>query len=197
MPSRCFLALTLAPEVLDALDAVRGAFVEAAPSWRDEKWVLPELQHVTVKFIGALPDDAVPELVAELATAIEGVGCVSLRPADVRAVPGLRRATMLWAMLEGDLARVSRLHDRADALLASRFEVAADERAFRPHVTLVRARRPRAVPGEALAAAQSALAASSKRAVGFPSVPRLTLFASTLGRHGPRYESIGEIPLLG
>jgi 2'-5' RNA ligase len=197
MPARCFLALDLPAAARTTLADTRAALLDRAPAWEGEKWVAAELLHVTVKFIGALDDAAVPDLLAGLETALDANEAFELTLAGVRAVPSARRATMLWATLDGDTSACGALHARADLLLSERFGVEADRRAFSPHVTLVRSRATRRVPAGALAAAEAVLSAAGKDPDGFVSVRALTLYASTLGPAGPTYETLGEVPLGG
>jgi len=195
MPARCFLALTPDAETLAPLRAAQAAFVDGAPSWSGEKWVRSELQHVTVRFIGPVPDADCDALLGDLTDALAGSGPVRLWPAGVRAVPSPRRATMLWATMEGDLDEAETIHSLVDDVLSRRLGLAPETRPFTPHLTLVRARSPRPVPEAALDAARATLAFAGKERVAFASVPSLTLFASTLGRAGPVYEIVGEVPL--
>jgi 2'-5' RNA ligase len=102
---------------------------------------------------------------------------------------------MLWARLAGDTERCELLASGFEGVLEEVVGIARDARAFRPHVTLARARRPRGVPAAALEAASAVLsdpATASGRAM---SVVSATLFASTLGPAGPTYTTLGEIPL--
>ncbi len=79
---------------------------------------------------------------------------------------------------------------------AAAFGVSPENRPFVPHVTLVRARRPRALDPIALDAAS----ASARSALGqkrVMSVVQATLYKSTLTRAGAVYESLAEIPIGG
>jgi RNA 2',3'-cyclic 3'-phosphodiesterase len=194
MPGRCFLAFDLPDPALDLLARVREAFVADAPAWKGERWVRRELQHITVKFIGALDDASLPEAKEELGRIAAGFEPFELRLDGVRAVPSARRASMLWAELGGDVEASTELAGHIDATLAERFDVEAAGKPHRPHVTLVRARRPRRAPQEALQAGSAMLEAGKEeeRAV---SVPSVTLYASTLSQHGPTYEVLAGFRL--
>jgi RNA 2',3'-cyclic 3'-phosphodiesterase len=204
VPARCFLAIDLPAPAQALLGRVGESFVESAPSWARDKWVHPALMHVTVRFVGALPDPAVPRLTDALAAELSSASPFSLRLAGVRAVPAPRRASMLWAGLDGDVDASREVHACVERVLCGRFGVEPDHRAYSPHVTLVRARAPRRAPLGALTAATDLLSAASfapegpgKDPDGFLSVRSITLYASTLGRGGPQYERLGEVPLGG
>ncbi len=65
----------------------------------------------------------------------------------------------------------------------------------RPHITLVRSRRPRRVSTEALEAGDKIIRRAPVEC--FLSVERFTLYSSTLTPTGPVYEKIASVPLKG
>jgi 2'-5' RNA ligase len=196
VPGRCFLAVDLPhPSVLLLRDA-QTAIARAAPEWGTEKWVRPELLHVTVKFIGPLPDATVDEALAALAAVCAPLCQPALELAYAHAVPSARRASMVWATLKDTAGTCETAAATVDAELARGFGVAPDVRAFRPHITLVRARSPRSVPSDAIAAADACLAAG-REMDRIVSVPSFTLYSSTLGPHGPAYALLGRVPVGG
>lgn len=197
MPARCFLAIDLPAATQALLGRAGESFAESAPPWGRDRWVRPGLMHVTVRFVGALPDPAVPELLEALAAELSGAHPFSLRLAGVRGVPAARHASMLWVGLDGDVDASRELHARVEHVLTSLFGVEPDLRGYSPHVTLVRARSPRRAPLDALDAAAKVLEGPGKDPDGFLSVRSTTLYASTLGRGGPHYERLGEVPLGG
>jgi len=197
MPARCFIAIDLQPATIDRLARTGAAFRSGAPAWEGEKWVDPALLHVTVRFIGALPDSAVGDLLGELTTALSGMQAFTLRLAGVRAVPAHGRASMLWAGLDGDVEAGRELHATIERVLEDRFGVGPEKRGYSPHITIVRARAPRPAPRDALVAASAVLTGSGKDPDGFVSVPSITLYASTLGTAGPVYSPLGRVALGG
>jgi 2'-5' RNA ligase len=97
MPARCFLAIDLEPPAVALLSNARDALLEAAPDWAGEKWVRPELLHVTLVFIGALQHTQVPDAMADVQRVCAGHTAHELALARVRAKPSSGRASMLWA----------------------------------------------------------------------------------------------------
>jgi 2'-5' RNA ligase len=193
VPPRYFLALTLPEVSVSALVDAQETFVACAPAWAGEKWVAAPLLHVTVAFLGPLDDRALEAGVARLSQAAASVPAFELRPSAVVAVPSPRRATMLWATFEDPADHLTALRDG----LLTAFPTADVDlrRPLRPHVTLVRARSPRRVSPDALAAASAPVAGSGKTAVGIVSVRSVTLFSSTLRPAGPEYRAIATAPL--
>lgn len=197
MPTRTFVALDL-PDASRALLADACTELrEVAPAWAGEKWVAPELLHVTIKFIGVLPD---PSLARVLEALLEECGRhapLSLELADIRAVPSYGRASMLWAGLGGDIERCELLASGLEGVLEVALGLEPDSRRFRPHVTLARARRSRPVSAAALDAASACLRDDARADGRAMSVPSVTLFASTLQPAGPTYRRLGRLPLSG
>jgi 2'-5' RNA ligase len=143
------------------------------------RWTREEAWHVTLRFLGAVAPDAV----AGVATALEEVG--SLAPVVAELGPATRRLgrsvlVLPVAGLEGVAAAV-------DEALAG-VGVAPEDRPFRGHLTVARARGRASVPRELAGAPLAA------RWV----VDEVALVESTLqGARGSRYTVLERVPLEG
>ena len=107
--------------------------------------VPPGNWHVTLRFLGKVDDPTLERFVAALDSAELGdpfrVGLGSLG-----AFPGSRNATVLWVSLTGDLESLEALAATVeDCVVDAGLE--AEERPFRPHLTLSRIRPPQDVTG--------------------------------------------------
>lgn len=196
MPPRCFVAVELPTEARDLLAAARVAFLDVAPDWAGEKWVRPELLHLTLKFIGPLADPVAPDALNALAAVGGRHAPFDLTVAGIRATPSPGRASMLWATFGGDLVACAGLASEIDATFEHDFGIPGGDHRFKAHVTLVRARERRRAPADALATAQARIEAG-KGADSSVSVRSVTLISSTLGPRGPVYEALGSRPLIG
>jgi RNA 2',3'-cyclic 3'-phosphodiesterase len=87
--------------------------------------------HVTLVFLGEVPDDRLPDVDAALRTS------VGTEPLRLRIAGGGRFGTILWAGLSGDVDRLTELGETARRELA-RARLPFDARPFRPHLTLAR-----------------------------------------------------------
>lgn len=193
MPGRCFLAIPLLEPAVGALVAARTAFLDASPAWAGEKWVRSELLHVTVAYFGDVSDARLAPLLAGLEGLAAKTPPFALSFTGARAVPSRRRASMVWASLDGDTDAISAVRD--GALEAA--GCAPDPRRFIPHITLTRARRTKRVHHPALDAASDILSEAGKTPVGTVSVLSLTVFSSTLDSAGPSYRVLARIALSG
>jgi len=184
---RAFLGIDLDPEVRGDLASLSEAVRHAAPGWSGEKWVPPDNLHLTLRFLGQIDRNMAEDLVARLSVEVragESFVLPCLVPAE--PVPGPRRARMLWTRYEDPEGRCAALAATVDDVLAE-FGIGPEERPFVPHVTLVRARRPRPFTCPAEVWATTTCSSMSVRCV--------TLFSSVLSRSGPHYDRIAHIPL--
>ena len=193
MGLRAFVAIDLTDENRELLDRAKDALLDVDPAWTGEKWVSSADRHVTVAFL----PDVDPSEVDGIVSALHEVCCphdpFGLTLSGVRAVPRPARARMLWADLTDE--------ERVSPGLASAVRAAVRDhldprpgKPFRPHATLVRARKTRPIREDALAAAAHVFATAGDVSLQVP-VPALALYSSTLTRTGPVYESLANIPL--
>lgn len=186
---RCFVAIELSEAIRDALGDVVRLIRSEAPSWTDAKWVRPEHLHITLKFLGELDESAARSLAAELRDSLTSMKPFDLDYAGVTAVPSARRARMLWAEFEDRSGACGSLASTVEGA-ALRYGVPLEERTFRPHVTLCRARRPAPVAAEVLGDA-NALVRTVPTSM---SVVRATVLSSRLTPHGPIYSELADLP---
>lgn len=187
---RLFAAIDLDAASRQTLADATAAFLDHAPEWAPEKWVQPANLHVTLMFLGDVPQAAVTRATTALAVAAGSATGFDLELRGVQAIPSPRRASMLWATLLDPSGRCDALARAVGESLRGLGDAQA-AKAFSSHVTLVRARRPKPVTCEALAAAESALAGTPRSM----SVSRATLYESTLTRFGPVYRAVSVAPL--
>jgi 2'-5' RNA ligase len=138
---RAFVALDL-----DAMSVRRVARVadrlrmgSGAPS---AAWTPTAKMHVTLRFIGHLPADAVAPLGREVGALV--VGKKAPVPGNFRlgAFPSVEHSRVVVAELEDPHGDLSKLAGRVDKIATKHAGPAAEDRAFRPHVTLARLKRP-------------------------------------------------------
>jgi 2'-5' RNA ligase len=193
MPDRVFVAIDLDERTRASLAAATAAVLRADPSWAGEKPVAPLLLHVTIAFVGPVPDAALDALIGRLRRATGTVDPFELTADGVRAMPSASRANMVWATFADPGARAGRLA----TTIADAAGLPDAPHPFRPHVTLIRARRPRGIAPAAIAAAEHALSETGKEADRIVSVRSATVYSSTLGASGPTYAALATVYLEG
>jgi len=191
VPARVFVAIELPRETRQVISGAVETFLTLEPSWRGEKAVAPDLLHVTLAFLGTVPEASLAPLLERLPGALGPIAPFDLTLSGARAVPSRGHASMLWATLSG-------AEDDA-AMLASSIRreagVPLDGRPFRAHVTLARSRRPRPIRAGAVEACSLILSAAGKAPDRTVSVHSATVFSSTLGAAGPTYDRLAVLML--
>lgn len=185
---RLFIAINLPPTVRRAIVDATAAMRQAAPRL---SWVTEERLHLTIEFLGDQRDGAVRELEAALAGRVAGHAPITLELRGLGAFPNLRAPRIVWLGVEPDPKLELLQHDLARACEELGYE--RDARAFRPHITLGRARTPlRAQAARALAAAARAVTWSAT-----VEARSVDIMESRLLPSGARYSIVSAIPLGG
>ena len=127
---RLFTALDLAPGVVANLERL---LAQLRPTTRIQ-WSPPANLHVTTKFIGEWPDERLAELKTVLG-ALPARPAIPVRIHHLGFFPNPHAPRVFWCGIEAPgLAELAAETDRATAALG----VAAETRAFSPHLTLAR-----------------------------------------------------------
>ena len=147
------------------------------------QWIPAEKMHITIKFIGEWPE----EKLGELKSALAGVTSPVLVNVAIRRLgwlPNPRSARTLYAGVEAGepLAALAAAAERA----AGGIGIPAEDRIFRPHVTLARTRKR--VP---LGPLKQALAEIELSAIGSFRASSFALYSSADGK----YTKLQEFPL--
>ena len=177
---RCFVAVELPSHMREEIGRLQSGIATDGL-----RLVKPELVHVTIKFLGDVPQEKVGQVA-------EALGKVKAAPFPVRvkgmgAFPG-RAVRVVWLGLEGNFQE---LYQKVEQAL-SPLGFAPEARGFSPHVTLGRVARPGAEMNRQLGAR---IANFSSSDLGSFTVDRFYLKKSTLTRGGPIYEDLAGFPL--
>jgi 2'-5' RNA ligase len=189
MPLRLFVALTPPGSVRRRVESVAAEIRRLAGRAADEvKWVGGENLHLTLQFLGNVPEDRVPALAAALGEAARASRPLHLEVRGAGGFPNARRPRVIWAGLEGDLGPLAELVRDLGLRLAP-LGFPPEDRPWSPHLTLGRARGGGA-PGLA-----GALSAVREAQGGSWRAGEIVLFLSRLTPDGPRYEPLHRAPL--
>ena len=192
---RIFIALDI-DEAIRArleqfLDGVRGF----AP---DARWVRPESMHVTLKFVGEKPSEAVEEIKQALG-AIQA-GAIEISFHGYGFFPTAKAPRVFWIGIDAGpgLAALAKSVDQATAALG----VSKEEPEFSPHLTLARrgvSGAPRWHKGDGanpvFQRLQGKLAAMPALEFGTMTAREFFLYQSHLMRGGARYTKIARFEL--
>ncbi len=101
------------------------------------RWVEPDLFHVTLKFLGEVPEDRMKRVQEALDKVASSTTRLDLAVEGFGAFPTIRRPQLIWVGIEPSPALRCLKQDVEWALMGCGFE--RETRAFHPHLTLGRA----------------------------------------------------------
>ena len=180
---RLFGAVTPPAAARDDLERALAPVRDAAGAPR---WTAASRWHLTLLFVGGVPDAQVPAVVAAVRHAVAPTPPMTLRLAGAGRFGSARRPQVAWAGIEGDVEPLAALAARL-ATAAGDLGRPVEDRPFRAHLTLGRW-RPRA-PADATLLDRLA----GYRGPAWP-VTEVALIESHLGRDA-RYETLAAWPV--
>lgn len=133
---RLFVALSISAQVRESLASLLSELRRADCKPR---WVNPENLHVTLKFIGHIAPEELPnifEALRKVATPSQ----IALEFRGMGFFPNDRRPTVVWAGIQAS-PELAALAERIDQSLAAS-GIPRETRPFAPHLTLARFKEP-------------------------------------------------------
>ena len=135
---RLFIALPLPKAVVDLLESQQQALKTALPNTQI-RWSDPAQLHLTLVFLGEVAARDLPLVTQGLEFACRRIHPFRLETSQVGAFPSLRRPSVLWTGMTGDVEVLEDLHARLVGQLEGLYK--PDRRTFKPHLTLGRVRQ--------------------------------------------------------
>src|SRR5574341_320500 len=131
---RLFIAIEIPDEIKTEMAEVQRRLKGAGA---DASWTRAEGIHLTLKFLGEVPETEIPGITAALAGAAQGADGFGLEVEGVGTFPNPKRARVAWIGVSGNVEKLARLQTAVeDAMAGLGFE--REARAFTPHLTLGR-----------------------------------------------------------
>jgi RNA 2',3'-cyclic 3'-phosphodiesterase len=188
--TRTFIAIPLPDPVGQQL---AGWQRELAPEIPGCRWVESQPFHITLAFLGDVPNRDLNDLCLSVAAAVEPFGRLDLRVEALGAFPSPARPRVVWAgITSDDLGPLGELR-KAVVRAATQSGYRPDDPRFHPHVTLGRIRSDRGRPCDLTEIVRREQARS---AGAFPVVEVVT-YASALGPKGATYAPLNRARLKG
>ena len=136
---RLFIAIDVSDQIREAL-AQAEAHLKYASA--DVKWVAKENIHMTVKFLGEVPENKVEEVKASLDRVAKRHSAFDAKIKDLGAFPKIEYPRVIWAGLgEGEAGSKDIAKDVDEELSKMGFE--KESRPFAAHLTIGRVRTPK------------------------------------------------------
>lgn len=190
---RAFIAIELDDQLREALRRLQRQ-LQDEPAARFVRWVAPQNIHLTLKFLGNIDENRVPEISGALTRSAQNVPPLILLARGLGCFPNTRRPNNIWVGLTGALDLASQLTRQIEDECAA-VGLPRDERGFTPHLTLGRIRREVSL-GER-AAVGELVKHEPQADLGEIEVNAVHLIQSDLRPSGPIYTTLATIPLRG
>ncbi len=186
-PLRARVPPSAAPSALPPLEAehgVRKHHRPARPASGAPRWIAPENWHITLKFLGSIPEKQALEIGAQLASLGSLFPPIATQWIGLDAFPSARKARVIVGRIQASapLAAVW----QTTQMLAEDHGFIADTRAFKPHATVGRCRPARDV--------QKLISRAEVSATNFQ-LSRVVLLRSELSPAGSRYSELASVEL--
>jgi 2'-5' RNA ligase len=186
---RAFIAVNLPAPVRERLADWQRA-LKAQGGGAAVRWTPLEQIHLTLRFLGNVPTEAVPEIAAALQRAGAGTVPFELRAEGLGCFPNVRRPRLIWVGLAGDLVALRALQQAVARETAPWGE--REDREFLPHLTIGRIKDGQTAAARLLAEALPGLAHQPPTAWR---VTQVDLMQSVLRPAGAAHSSLATVPL--
>jgi RNA 2',3'-cyclic 3'-phosphodiesterase len=160
------------------------------PTAANVRWASPEQMHWTLKFLGEVSLNDVPEICASVRAAVAAFEPFDVEAFGAGAFPEPDQPRTLWLGVRDGGEALIALHAAVEGKLA-KLGFRAEQRRFRPHITLGRVRRSEA----GLRELGDLIRQNAEFDAGVSCVFEVTIFSSELGPRGPKYEPLGHAEL--
>lgn len=186
MRLRCFIAIELPGDARQRLAALMDAIRGASGIPKGIKWVAPDNLHLTLKFLGATEESALPAITQALTHAASAHHGFTFALRGAGAFPSPMRAKVIWAGVDAPETLTLMAGDVESALEPLGFE--RDARPFRAHITLGRV-KDRLTGPEAVRLGK-AIEAQASHDAGTVAASTVSLIRSDPQPSGPVYTRI-------
>ncbi|HWR73191.1 MAG TPA: RNA 2',3'-cyclic phosphodiesterase [Nitrospirota bacterium] len=152
-------------------------------------WTRPEGIHLTLQFLGEVPESKAGEIQDALRQAVEGKAGFRLEIGGAGVFPDAKRPRVVWMGVSGDLDRLQTLQTAIEEAMTG-IGFAREDRRFTPHLTLGRIREIRSRD-----AWQKALDGIRDLRLGEFPVTGVSLMKSELRPSGAVYTEVARVEL--
>jgi RNA 2',3'-cyclic 3'-phosphodiesterase len=184
---RAFLAIDPPENILQAMSRLQEKLKREIGG--RISWTKPQGQHLTLKFFGDISTEDVKNICSAVQNRIISEQSLNLKIEKLGVFPDNRKPRVLWCGVTGDTEKLSVIQKQLESDFAG-IGFPAEERPFRPHLTLGRIKDSRGISG-----ISEALTKNSAFTAGEFNCTELILFQSRLSPQGAIYTKLAEFAL--
>ncbi len=188
--SRLFIAIISPEAVRGKLSDLQRELKPVLPA-NSTNWTKPENMHLTLRFLGNVESERIPDLVAKLDAGLAGFGEFEVVCERLGCFPDMCYPRVVWAGVHDAGGRLAQLHRQVDEMVAGFAERPAEAR-FVGHITLARPRQIKRAHAERLA---QFIDRATTRSFGRWHVPAVVVIRSQLSAAGASYAELFQANL--
>lgn len=179
---RSFIAVELPEEMSKRIYSIVS---EASKAGGNIKWVEERNLHLTLKFLGNVPEEAIPTVSATIESVASSFEPFEFNVVGVGGFPNLTKPRVIWVGVSNTqhLLRLQRQIEEAMESLGFQRE----EKEFHPHITIGRVKSPHGI-----SKVIEVLRKHEGEQLGKVEVKQITLMRSDLSPSGPTYTPISR-----
>ncbi len=189
--ARLFIAIELPDSIRDQIIGAIDRLQQVVPR-HAIRWIPPENLHLTLKFLGEVPETQINRIRINLEHAVRGHQIFAFTVSGAGCFPTPKKPRVLWLGL----------HEKGDALVSLRNTVEqhiaplgfpTEKRPFSPHLTIGRVKRH--IKGKTLSEIGDGVETATIGELAKWQCESVNLMQSTLSSDGARYTCLSQISL--
>ena len=180
-PIRSFIAIELPPDIKARIEDIQNGLKASAA---DVRWVRSEGMHLTLKFLGGIQEEMIPQIAGVLKECSAETGTFNLTVRSLGAFPNENNPKVIWIGVEDESGRLQTVQQAIEKGLEP-VGFKSEKRAFTPHLTLGRLKTP-----QGKRAVIQQIEASRQCDCGIFTVKEICLFQSDLKPSGAVYTKL-------
>lgn len=187
---RTFIAVDFPPEIIQKIGKIITYFKTQTP---DEalKWISTNNLHLTLKFIGEIPEEKLSQVQAVLADSLQNQSAFNIKIEGLGMYPNEHNPRVIWLGIVADDALIN-LHQTLDSALEE-VDIEREKRKFSPHLTIARVRR--GTKRNTISEIGEILSLFKVDSLGNTTIKQVVLYQSELTPKGPIYTPLMTISL--
>jgi 2'-5' RNA ligase len=185
-PIRSFVAIELSPDIRTQIEKIQN---ELKGSSSDVRWVRSGGIHLTLKFLGGIQEEKIPEIAGVLSRCSAETGSFAIRIHSLGAFPNTTNPKVIWIGVEDESGKLLKVQQSIEKSLAA-VGFKEEKRTFTPHLTLGRLKSPRGKRS-----VSQRLESSGEYDCGRLTVTEICLFKSDLKPSGAVYTKLKTFSL--
>lgn len=187
---RTFIAADFPPDILEKIGEIT-AFLKTQAPMEALKWVSTDNQHLTLKFIGDLPESKLEEVKNALTDALNAQPSFTISVEGMGAFPNWQNPRVIWLGISHD-SSLNKTHQCIEQAL-EQAGIAPDRRALNPHLTVARLRRN--MQQDSVRLVGKSLSPFKVDTLGSATINHIRLYQSELTPRGPIYTPLLTLAL--